>query len=40
MMKGTVLAISSDPTGNCLNGTRGIRRHVISLEGSESAQKK
>jgi len=34
MMKGTVLMISSDPTGNCFNGTRGIRQHVVSLEGS------
>jgi len=34
MMKGTVLVISSDPTANCLNRTRGIRQHVISLGGS------
>jgi hypothetical protein len=39
MMKGTVLVISSDPTGNRPNGTRGIRQHVISLEGSRVCAK-
>jgi hypothetical protein len=39
MMKGTVLVISSDPTGNCLNGTRGTRQDVISLEDSRACAK-